>query len=92
MRDTGIIGKKEKVYMPGDTLGSTVLKGSKIMWCPFCQLHLPAMFIRMQDGHSEQTIGYSCSNCNKPLVAVRRNKFSGAVVSKYSAPGYKFTK
>jgi hypothetical protein len=87
----GLIGEKEQILMPGDTYKGSKLRGSKIMWCPFCNLMLPAQFLRLEDKSTEQSMGYSCSHCLKPLVAITRNKFTGKIVKRYSAPGYRFT-
>lgn len=78
------------VYMPGDMMGTTRLNGSKIMFCPFCKVYLPAMFLRLEDKPNEQSMGYSCSKCDAPLVAITRDKMTGKLIKKYTAPGYEF--
>lgn len=92
MRAVGEIGKNDKVYLPGETYNHQTLKGSKIMLCPFCKVYLPAMYLALDDKIGEQTQGYSCSACDKPIVAITRRRSDGVIINKYAAPGYAFTR
>jgi hypothetical protein len=82
---------RNKMPRHGDIMGGTVLKGHKLIKCPKCKLYLPAMFLRFDDKLGHQTIGYACSKCDSPLIAITRSKKDGKIMRRYVANGVKMT-
>lgn len=82
--------RKSQQLKHGDILGSTRVKGFRDAFCPLCQIYVPVLFLRFDDKLGYQTIGYACSACEKPLLAITRNKDNGQVMRRFVQPGAKF--
>jgi len=67
---------------------ATMGKG-RVMYCPKCKLYTNHLFLRLDDSIGKQAIGYSCRVCSSTTAAMERNKFTGEVLKRYVAPGFK---
>jgi predicted Zn-ribbon and HTH transcriptional regulator len=81
---------QSKMIHHGDIVGTSRAKGFKTARCPKCKVYLPVQFLRFDDKLSDQTIGYACSICDEPLLAITRQKGTGKVIRRYVCKGAKF--
>ena len=81
--------QKEHTYQHGDKFKGVTLKGHRKAYCPKCRIYLPVQFLRFDDKLGDQTIGWACSGCDEPLVAITRSKADGRVLRRYVNPGAK---
>lgn len=81
---------QEHIVRHGDSVKGRKAKGFKTARCPKCKIYLPVMFLRFNDRLGDQTIGYACSVCEEPLLAITRRKGDGQVIRRYVCPGAKF--
>lgn len=79
--------RKSGRLQEGDLLGSTRLTGKRMAKCPMCKLYLPVLYLRFDDRLGDQTVGYACSKCETPIIAITRSKKDGKVLRRYKAPG-----
>ncbi len=80
-----VLGVKGSVGR-GDTLRGYKVNGTGHGYCPFCRMQLPWKFLVVKNNLNHQSLGYCCSMCMNPLIAMTKIKGTNRVVKRWMEP------